>query len=282
MTSDDQRDVLWVRHGRRCLELRPGRVVVGRALDADFVINNAQVSRRHAEIQVSDGRAVLVDLGSSNGVIVNGQRVSASRPLASGDEIVIGGEALEFHVTPAAEFHVRARELSQLPDTLTEAERAAVTAPPPSEITQTARALGLLGSAAEKSMALGRGEEAERMLNQHLSALLKGARGGALVPSESAAAAAGLAIGLAESTRRGRWIDYVFDLYSSLERPLEERLIERLYGVVRGVSAIDAEALRSYLALLRRRHGALQPSERFALQRLEGLARMLLPPTSRQ
>jgi S1-C subfamily serine protease len=50
------------------------------------------VSARHAEVRVEDGRALLVDVGSTNGTFVNGKRITAPTPLASGDVIGFGPE----------------------------------------------------------------------------------------------------------------------------------------------------------------------------------------------
>ena len=69
----------------------PGRelLTIGRA-DADIVLDQPLVSRRHAELAWEDGKHVLRDVGSSHGTFVNGVRVDAERVLAPGDVIQIG------------------------------------------------------------------------------------------------------------------------------------------------------------------------------------------------
>ena len=56
------------------------RATIGRSKDADCVLRDPNVSRRHAELrQAESGDWQIVDLGSTNGVKVNGRRVSSSR-----------------------------------------------------------------------------------------------------------------------------------------------------------------------------------------------------------
>ena len=63
------------------------------------MIDLARVSRHHARIVVEDGRAVLEDLGSTNGTFLRGQPVQAATELADGDEICIGPAVLVFRTS---------------------------------------------------------------------------------------------------------------------------------------------------------------------------------------
>ncbi len=71
---------------------------LGRSPDRNVVLDDRSVSRLHAEIRLVGAEATIVDVGSSNGVVVNGQRVSSS-PLRDGDEIRLGGCELTFRTT---------------------------------------------------------------------------------------------------------------------------------------------------------------------------------------
>ncbi|HYB30876.1 MAG TPA: MFS transporter [Solirubrobacteraceae bacterium] len=77
--------------------------VLGRDAEVDVVLRDAggRLSRRHAKIRLEDGAPVLEDLGSTNGTFLNGERISQSRSLATGDRIEIGDSTLEF--TPAVD-----------------------------------------------------------------------------------------------------------------------------------------------------------------------------------
>ena len=69
-------------------------LVVGRLPECDVVIADALVSGRHFEIGPAPGGAQLVDLQSSNGTFVNGERIAGPRVLTGGEEIAIGSQRL--------------------------------------------------------------------------------------------------------------------------------------------------------------------------------------------
>ena len=73
-----------------------GAVVIGREPGCALQLNHPNVSRRHAQIAVRDGRHELRDLGSSNGTFVNGRRVTRPVALNVGDLIQVGPYSLAF------------------------------------------------------------------------------------------------------------------------------------------------------------------------------------------
>ena len=82
------------------LPLAPPGIVVGRGNDADLRVNDPGVSRRHVEFRVTEDangpRVTVHDLGSTNGVLVNGKRVE-NATLVDGAEIRIGNTTLTLH-----------------------------------------------------------------------------------------------------------------------------------------------------------------------------------------
>lgn len=82
------------------LPLAPTGIVVGRGNDADLRVNDPGVSRRHVEFRVTQDatgpRVSVHDLGSTNGVLVNGRRVEEAT-LADGAEIRIGNTTMTLH-----------------------------------------------------------------------------------------------------------------------------------------------------------------------------------------
>jgi hypothetical protein len=78
----------------RTLALGPDGLRIGRGQDNDLPLPEEGVSRRHCEIRFADGSWWIEDLNSTNGVLVNGQRIRGSRSLAPGDRIGIGKHLL--------------------------------------------------------------------------------------------------------------------------------------------------------------------------------------------
>jgi pSer/pThr/pTyr-binding forkhead associated (FHA) protein len=66
--------------------------------DAEIFLNSAGVSRRHARITISAGRATIEDLGSKNGTFVGNQRVDSPRSIVDGDTIGVGAVKLTLTV----------------------------------------------------------------------------------------------------------------------------------------------------------------------------------------
>jgi pSer/pThr/pTyr-binding forkhead associated (FHA) protein len=77
--------------------LSGSRLLIGRSRDCDIPVEDPNVSRRHAELRFEDGRWVIADLGSTNGVKVNGRRVENSA-LEPGDEVVLGLARFRFEL----------------------------------------------------------------------------------------------------------------------------------------------------------------------------------------
>ncbi|WP_040338903.1 FhaA domain-containing protein [Candidatus Blastococcus massiliensis] len=76
-------------------ELSRGRNVIGRGTEADIRLPDTGVSRKHVDVVLEGDVATAEDLGSTNGTLVNGRRISR-QPLADGDVIRIGHSVLVY------------------------------------------------------------------------------------------------------------------------------------------------------------------------------------------
>jgi len=72
------------------VELREGSLLAGRLPECDVMIDDGLVSRMHARISVRDEQVVVEDLHSTNGVYVNGTRITHSALLREGDRLLLG------------------------------------------------------------------------------------------------------------------------------------------------------------------------------------------------
>lgn len=88
---------VWGQQGPHLVALTGERASIGRSEANEVVLTgDTAVSRLHAVLELFPAGWVLRDLGSRNGVLVNGVRISAPRVLASGDEVRIGGTRMVF------------------------------------------------------------------------------------------------------------------------------------------------------------------------------------------
>lgn len=76
--------------GHHEVSITTAETVVGRHRECGLRIPCAEVSRRHGILRLQDGTLSIEDLGSLNGIYVNGERVAGTQPLQPGDRLEIG------------------------------------------------------------------------------------------------------------------------------------------------------------------------------------------------
>ncbi len=247
--------------------LSRGQMLIGRGPDCALMLGDPLVSRVHARLIVGVDSVTIEDAGSSNGVAVNGERLQGARRLGAGDSIVIGQQELVL-VTTLASGQVQ-RQAPTLPNqpaaSLDDDDEDADSAP-----TAKCDMLDLIGSMADKALALRRPDEAERLLATHLGNTLKVLEAGQSVPAERVETAARYALKLASATGKGAWADYVIRVYAASVQPLPAPIVDGLYVLVRKVP-LDLRLLREYLVALRSVSARFGPAERFLVQRAAGL-----------
>ena len=108
-------------------------IVIGRSADCQWIIPSGAVSRRHAVLRRRGDELVVEDLGSSNGTLVNGERLSGPRTLRDQDKLQLG--AVEIRVVipepePAADATMALDATRRMPPE-PPAPHTRVAAPPP-------------------------------------------------------------------------------------------------------------------------------------------------------
>jgi predicted component of type VI protein secretion system len=268
------------------LELTEGQFAVGRNASCQLSLDDPLVSRRHALLTVALEGVVVEDLQSRNGVLVNGRRIQAKTPLQAGDRILIGAQELTLLLGKDAGAQTSSANMANAKLTLPKMHAA------PEESSRTphlattgdfdgepsmvrrADAFNLLGSVADKALAMGRADEAERILASALADVIEASRAGKTLTSPLVDMAARFSAKLATATGKGAWADYVIELYSVQARPCPASVIDELYNAFRKVNAVDLVRLRAYVGHLREKLPTLGPADRFLFQRLEGLERL--------
>ncbi|MBO7127689.1 FHA domain-containing protein [bacterium] len=79
------------------IEITKDEILAGRSLDNDFVISDISVSRKHFKIKKEGDRFVISDMGSGNGIKVNGSKTT-SATLSDGDIISVGARQIKFEI----------------------------------------------------------------------------------------------------------------------------------------------------------------------------------------
>jgi hypothetical protein len=291
----------WVEYRGNAIELRGGQLLIGRSAMCRLVLDDPLVSRQHAEFRLIGESVFLFDLKSVNGVFVNAKRVEQKQEVRPGDKVLIGEQEMTLlarsfdketkpHVPSRRRFietlHATDAKSGAAPRAGDGSSSTSPTADNPipdpkaigeeskDELTFQGEALELLTGVADKVLALGRGEEAERILGAYMANLLDAARAGAMVGPKTGDKAAAYAVKLAAVTGKGSWIDYAITLFATLKRPLPGVVVDELYGLLRKTNGVNLVAVREYVAVLHSVQARFGPAERFLVQRIEGLERL--------
>ncbi len=84
--------------GSRRLLLASSGGTIGRSRDCDIVLDDVGVSRHHADIRPTAEGWTVEDLGSTNGVLVNGHGTRGAQLLQPGDRLVLGSTEMIFEL----------------------------------------------------------------------------------------------------------------------------------------------------------------------------------------
>jgi pSer/pThr/pTyr-binding forkhead associated (FHA) protein len=252
-----------LRTGLAAIRLGQGMLSVGRSIDCHVVFDSAAVSRRHAEIGLKDREPVVVDLGSANGVFVNGRRVSGEQRLAVGDFIVIGDQQLQL---VSIEYDANATRAGP---TIPGAGAATVRRPAHDESTNLEDAIELITAVAQRLLDRGESKQALDVLGPRLVSVLDEARSGRGTSPAMVEAASGSALLLARGSLDPAWVDYVVLLHDAVGKVMTDSVIEAMHETVRKLPRIQLGLLRDYIA--RMQDANLSTHDRFLVRRLNGL-----------
>ena len=230
------------------LVLGLGEHIIGRSSDCAVCIEDPLASRRHAALAVSADQITVRDLGSRNGVLVNGEEIADRRALVEGDLITFGAQALTVRRIcrqgepdpPPYQPERAPKALARIAVTkrpISTEDGSAVAAamgtllPNSGEVTRPMDAFRLIAEAAARAIETGRSERAEKILEAPLLEALATVRARGEIEEEIFDVAAQQGVMLAELTHNKRWIDYVHDLYEARRRPLPLDVADRLSGL---------------------------------------------------
>jgi hypothetical protein len=233
------------------LELAGTEVVLGRSPDCQVTIEDPLVSRRHATISLVGTHATITDLGSRNGVRLNGELINQCAVLRNNDRIRLGTQDLVFLVVDPdkSSRQTRAtgmiRQCQSCSRPFPEAPACPHCGAPVIAQTQTAEfdtitglivepeagwAFQLLGEVVERALNADRVAEAERALQRAAKEIDERVRNNRGVDAVSLSKLSLYAFRLAESQGRIEWVRWVLDLYKAHSAMISLDLIESLEG----------------------------------------------------
>lgn len=272
------------------LELPVGEFVIGRSAICNLALDDALVSRRHAAIEAKPSGLYVQDLGSRNGVVVNGTKIDGPKKLAHLDRVTIGGhEIVVVEIEEEKPLRCDRCGNNQLPISgrcrrcgapLLREGSATLVGLNVADLARTADfsneptgASILLAGLAEKALAMGRVDEGERVLQPILAEMALRAQNGEALLRPKLAEGTGYALRLAEATKKTSWIDWIFEVHTSSGHVLTTLEIDKVHEAVRRVKYMNVALIRRYVDKLRTRE--LTPSERFLVQRIEAIVRVV-------
>ena len=282
------------------LKLDTTDFVVGRTSGCHLVLGDALVSRRHAAFRVTRDGVEVRDLGSRNGVLVNGTRIDGPSLLKDGDQVRVGAQDLLLSSVErdprddGTEELIQCRHCGEVYDVTHDTcpacgKREVGTPPGDGQLPDTlvvseqeqrpslhGGSLEVLARLADKALGMGRYDEGERLVGSMLNGVLSRAAGSEGQDRDTLSLASRYALRLAEVTHSPIWIDDTFRLYSTARQLMPADTIDELYRVATKVRYANSRAIRNYVSRLKDEAPAFGVTERFLLQRLEGLERRIV------
>lgn len=218
-------------------------VVIGRSSDCQITIEDPLISRRHAQVILRDQSAFVMDLGSRNGVRVNGRLVKGEQLLNDGDRIRLGTQELVFSVVarvdrpPRPTGYMRVCHACGTP--FPEGSPSCPHCGAPSladEDTMTGQinepkrgwTFQLLGEVIERALSSGKAVEAERLMRRAAKEVDERIGTGERLEAEHVSMIAGFAVRLAKLVGSSEWVSWALTLHRRQPQLLSDEVLDRL------------------------------------------------------
>jgi hypothetical protein len=257
------------------LDLPQGGTIIGRSLDCHLTLEDPLVSRRHARIVVDEAGARIEDMGSRNGVRVNGAVIRDPVALRNGDRVRIGTQDFVFccvdgggraHSRTTGQLRLCAscrlpypRELLACPnceateqtddDTLTGNGRSAA----------HAWNVQLMVESLERALRLSRLEDAERIVQRAIAQIEEVVVAGGSLDESALAALSVQAAATSLASGDPAWAHWVLDVYGRIHAVPPLETIERVGEVAAKHRPTFRDAIDQLLARLGADHDAHSP-----------------------
>lgn len=218
-------------------------VVLGRSPECHITIEDPLISRRHARIGIHESQATITDLGSRNGVRVNGRLIDGETPLDDGDRLRLGTQELLFSVVRKKERPARPtgymRVCHACGTAYPEGSRACPHCGAPAleeEDTVTGMLVEsnrnwtfqLLAEVIERALIAGRAADADRLMRRAAKEVDDRLAAGERLDANNISMISSFAIRLARLLGGSEWVAWALTLHRRQGRMLTDGVIDRL------------------------------------------------------
>lgn len=218
-------------------------VVLGRSPDCHITIEDPLISRRHAKITIREDSATVEDLGSRNGVRVNGRQIDGQTEIKDGDRIRLGTQELLFSVVRRKDRPARPTGYMRVCHACgTPYPEGSPSCPhcgaPALEEEDTVSGMmvesrrnwtfQLLGEVIERALSTGRAAEADRLMRRAAKEVDDRLAAGERLDAEHISMISSFAVRLARLLGGSEWVAWALTLHRRQGRMLADEVIDRL------------------------------------------------------
>jgi hypothetical protein len=263
----------------------PGSDVdIGRGPECSVTVEDPLISRRHARIRVTAEGATVEDLGSRNGVRINGRLIRGASPIRNGDRLRLGTQEMVFIQADEPEKATRTTGyLALCPSCSKPYPEQAQACPHCGASSRDDETLSgvaleprqtftfqLLGQVIERALSGGRATEAEKVMRRAAQELDERIERGDRISPTHLGTMADYALALAELEGRDDWVRWMFRLYQRQDVLPAVAVVERLEGMRRGLSQ---EAAADYTRWVHEQASKQPAGDPSVLRRLDRIGR---------
>jgi hypothetical protein len=269
-------------------DLPRGETLIGRSSECQVTIEDPLVSRQHARIVVGEDECVVEDLGSRNGVRVNGSPIKGKAALKDGDRLRIGTQELVFcRVEPVASANAKTtgflrhctacrlpypREMVACPScgSTDQTEEETLSGQFGSS-SQGAWSVQLLIEVLEKAIAMGRTQDAERLLRRATAQVEERILSGERVDPKQLQALSMVAAKMSLELGEATWGSWVAQIHRRTSTVPASPVVDSLAGLLERFPDEMEQALGDLAAHCRDSVTELSEEDARSLARLEQL-----------
>ena len=270
-------------------DLAGPEVILGRSPECQITIEDPLISRQHARISIETEEATITDLGSRNGVRVNGRLIKGAQSLKDGDRIRLGTQELVFGPLRSEQRAARPTGYMRVchacgtpnPEGALKCPHCGAQASPEEDTMSGVMVepkrnwtFQLLGEYIERTLAGGKSGDAEHVLRRAAKEVDDRLATGDRLDVAQVSMPAKFAVRLARLMGGSEWVAWALTIHRRQGLMLSEEVIDRLEELDLSSYPDVAGVLDGYLAWFRAQHGDRGPSADLArLARLEQLRR---------